>query len=352
MKRVALTGFVLVAAVAILSAGLTTASAGAVSQKQIKKNLAALYKKAKREGQVNFLGAGDPSTFYTKTVAAFQKKYPGITVKVGGQTTQTTANLVTEAAAGKVSTDVVACEVGDIQPLISRKLIVSYKWNKISNITPSSFIYNGRFSVLGDNVGMFVYNKNALKSADIPKSFFKFIVASKFADGKVGVSTTGRWAAWLYPMYKKNFGAANEDIKAMMALKPLVVTSGTQNLNAVANGQIQIGWVPGPTALNAIAQGAPIAVAPFTPSYGLPTGTFVMKKAPHPNAALLFQAFLVDRKTRKTLLSDPFFSFATEGKLASTLKRAGIKFVRLTKPNDISAFLSLASVAASATTSK
>lgn len=297
----------------------------------------AVYGKARTEGGVLFAGSGDPSS-YTEIIAEFERLY-GIKVTVELNTDTVAAQLISEASAGTVSLDVLVGEAGDVPALVERDLLLTYDWTRLADVDTSSFLFDGRFIVLGDDVGVFVYNTDIVAAADVPKTIEDLF--DPRWKGKIGVSASGRFASGFFSQWQQDQAAATALISRLVANEPLVAANGVETLDSIVNGELSIGWVPGAALQNALAKGAPIAVAPFSPWIGLNQGSYVMKDSPHPNAALLLNAFLIDKGARSVLLQDPFFRYADEGEMGTALKAAGVVYESAKTATDVADLVAL-----------
>ena len=317
---------------ASVSSTETTADDGLPVDREM--NRALILGKAKDEGEVLFAGVGDPSV-YSEAMAEFERLYD-IKVTVEPYAEDVTAQLISEASS---SWDVLIGEAGDVPALVERDLLLTRDWRRLAEVDMSSFLFDGRFSVLGDNVGVFVYNTDIVAAGDAPET-----IEDLFDDrwkGKIGVSASGRFATGYLSQWKQDREAAEALIARLVANEPRVAASDSETLDAIVAGELSIGWVPGAAFLDALAEGAPLAVAPFSPWTGLNIGSYVMKDSPHPNAAILLNAFLIDKATRAAFLQNPLFRFAAEGEMAVALDAAGVTYESVKTPTDIADLLAL-----------
>src|SRR5689334_15237173 len=130
-----------------------------------------LYAAAKKEGQVVFGGA-IKAEHVTKLAAAFNKRYPGITVKYTRRSTEPMVQLVeTERRANRVTFDVLnLTEPGDVVRWIKQGFLASVPIPDTETMLPSTFDPNGFYAATSVTPMLGIYNTKALSAADAPRS--------------------------------------------------------------------------------------------------------------------------------------------------------------------------------------
>ncbi len=137
--------------------------------------------------------------------------------------------------------------------------------------------------------------------------------------GRIGVVLPAvGFPSTLYPFYGVYKLYGEDFMKKFAALKPRNFSNANTLAGALASGDVDVGLVMSETGLIPIqVQGAPVKWFVPEPGLGQPTGQAINAKAPHPNAAKLYQEY----------------AFTTEGygawnKLGGAPARIGFKDTR------------------------
>lgn len=255
-----------------------------------------LYKQAKeiRGGLISY-ATGIPAELEQPTIDAFEKKYPGLKVKLTRVVTNDlTTQLQTQAVAGSVQYDLVESAPGSYaDTLDSKDLIPKVGWAKYG--VPASRVLDvsakGNAVFVYDLPEVVVYNTDLVKPEDAPKTWDDLL--NPRWKGKVVVdgrgSFLGGWAK--DPKLTPQAGLALAT-KIREDQAPIIQKSLSGALQAVSSGQAEIGTVSLNTALAQKAQGAPIGFAKVSPISGLAFVNFAPNGAPNGPGGQLLASYL------------------------------------------------------------
>lgn len=277
-----------------------TSSGGAKSEAAVSKmspEVAKIYEAAKKEGSVIYWSPDDVEEV-KEFEKDFNKIYPGIKVEhFQIQPPQALERIITEANANQTNLDVIHMYLTELPKLIDRGLITQYDWNKTFGVNKEIIKYNNHGINTYHLSFPIAYNTNLLKKDEVPKSWEE-LLEPKWK-GKLLVEVRGN----AFPILALSWG---EDktvnyLKKLLEQKPIIIKGGTPTVQAVANGDA-------PVAIGTYAymvekykrQGAPIDWAKVGPIPLIVHTHAVMKKAPHPNAGLLFTAWMASKEGVET----------------------------------------------------
>lgn len=269
-----------------------------------------LFDGAKREGKVVWYTT--LATDQNKQIAAaFEKKYPGVSVEIFRTGASALAQrLLTEAKARRHIADAVETTPPGLLTFRESQLLLPYTSPYLTAFpddakekTPRNQVY---WTTVRESYVGFAYNKRYLNAPDVPKNF----------DGL------------LRPALKDNMGISGDDtgariVGAMVKAKgePFVKKLKEQNIRMhmmagsaltqlVAAGEIFASPSQFFSATNVAAKrGAPLGWVPMDLVVASAGGAAVYNNSQHPHAALLFVDFLLSPDGQK-LYEDLFFGVA------------------------------------------
>jgi iron(III) transport system substrate-binding protein len=288
---------VLAAAALFLALGFAPASAQAVTTAETgtltgPDRLQRLLAGAQKEGVVDVYSSAT-TDIMDAVRKGFAKKYPGIRINVWKSSSiAILQRALTEARGGRFAVDVIETPASELEALHREKLLQDVKLPVFAELMPQA-VAPGR-GWIASRVIIFegAYNTNLVKPADLPKSY-QDLLNPKWR-GRIGIEGTD--ANWFMSLVK----TMGED-KGVKLFKDIAATNGlstrqghTTLTNMVVSGEV-------PLALNvyrhfvlpAKAEGAPIAELQLSPVLAVPSGAAVMRRAPHPYAAVLFLDYLL-----------------------------------------------------------
>jgi iron(III) transport system substrate-binding protein len=236
---------------------------------------ARLLANAKREGSLS-LYASMAEKDLIRLVSEFERRY-GIKVKVwrSGKN-NVLRRAVTEARAGRFEVDVVHNPSPEMELLHRERLLQEVRSPHQRELIPEAVAAHREWA--GPRVYVFVqaYNTNRVKSGELPKTFRDL----------------------LDPRWK---GRIAVEAKEQECFRELVATNGltVRNGNALLNNLVVAGEIPLALTLYSYLpeqskrSGAPIDWFALQPTVAYTDGIGVMKRAPHPHAAVLFYDFVL-----------------------------------------------------------
>jgi len=261
-------------------------------------NLKALYDKAKAEGEVVFKGGLED---YVKSdlATAFAQDYPCIKVTHAVvPNPQVPPQIITEATANKISTDVGFGNVTDVIPLDERGILLQYDWGKL--VDPNGQAeFDNKLLHMYDTVSVLGYNTDVLKGDAVPKTWDD-LLNPRFANGKMGF-TSEAGAVFGGAFLDRGENETLAFLDKLKLQKPVYTSKGAEAAQKLAAGQLSIATMPIAQFMDLKSKSAPVAmssVGPFTVRH---LNVYSVKGAPHPNAAVLFMAWTTTAKAHQIL---------------------------------------------------
>jgi iron(III) transport system substrate-binding protein len=296
--------------IALLS-GLSTLAATAVAQRPAgyPRSYDQLISDARAERQVRIYGNADRAELLP-AVAAFRKRYPGITVlyaDVGS--TEMYRRFVTETRTKRMSADLVWSSAMDLQvKLINDGFAQSYASPEKPALPPVSVWKNMGFGVTAEPIGI-VYNKRLVPAAQVPRTHAALETwlrtNARALTGRVTTFDPARSNVGY--LYLSEDLAITRDtrslLEAIAATRPVLSQTSEPMLRGVAEGRQAIAYnVIGSYALERARTDPRIGVA-FLQDYTIVTSriAFIAREAAHPAAAKLFLDFLLSREGQSLL---------------------------------------------------
>jgi iron(III) transport system substrate-binding protein len=264
-----------------------TAPAGPIAA-----DVSKLYADAQKEGKVVWQTAQFELSQAQAVVAAFKKKYPGIEVDFTRQTSQKVAQRVTEDFTKQAYTiDVVGtADEGNFVDFKKKGALIAYTPPDL-DFLPKQFQKldaDGTYFLSAIALIVISYNTRLVTT---PPKVWKDMLDPKWKDkitlGHPGYS--GQVLNWVLAVTNKYTWSYFQD---MAKLNPKIGTSINDTLTDETAGERQIGASAHSVTLGRKGQGSPVDAqfpGDFTVLVVQPQG--VLKNAPHPNAARLFQNF-------------------------------------------------------------
>jgi iron(III) transport system substrate-binding protein len=268
------------------------ASGGAAGSYVPTSAVTAVCEAAKAEKTLNFRASTDAEVF-AEEIKPFQQLYPWIQVNFTSQRPQTSIPLIVTQVQANHTLDVdgTKIDIPAAHPLLEQGLVVSdVDWAALG--VPEEYIAKpeGVPAPRTQRISLgLAYNTTKLSADDLPDTW-QDLVNPKWA-GKVIVDPRSEYLGGLAPAWGKE--KTVEWYKQLLAVdKPMVVAGATASLQKVISGEALLSTSAHDAEVDEQqAKGAPVAlkfldVAPVQDNYG-----FVLKDAPHPNAAKCFLAW-------------------------------------------------------------
>ncbi len=244
---------------------------------------------AKREGALN-LYASMAEKDLRRLVSEFEKRY-GIKVNVwrSGKN-KVLQRVVTEARAGRYEADVVHNPSPEMELLHREGLLQPVRSPLQDRLIPEAVARHREWA--GPRVYIFVqaYNTQKVGRDELPKTFEDLLEPR----WKGRVAIEGKEQEWFFTLVR----AMGEE-RGLRFFRELVAKNGLQvrSGNALLNNMVIAGEVPFALTMysylpeQAKRAGAPIDWIALKPTIAYTDGIGVTRRAPHPNAALLFYEF-------------------------------------------------------------
>jgi ABC-type Fe3+ transport system substrate-binding protein len=261
--------------------------------------LQALIDGAKKEGQVVFYGSMEAASSQ-RIVAAFEKKYPFVKVdatRIGSERMAT--RLAAEAQARKVRADVVQQSAFDFYGVLQKGIFESYFSPERSAFPPEYRDEKGFWMMPASTLNVIAYNKKMVAANDVPKSFWDL--------------TEPRWkgqllmddneSKWMAGMIQYHGEVKTMDLLRKLAAQEIQFRTGHTLLQTlVAAGERAVVVVAFANGVDRLKkESAPIEWVSAEQVIGLTFGLAVVKDAPHPNAARLFNDYLLSREGQEAI---------------------------------------------------
>lgn len=228
--------------------------------------------RARRDGTLTLYTSLAPTE--SKPLAdAFEKKY-GVKVQLWrALSEEVVQRVITEAKGHRYSVDVVETN-GPEMEMIAREKLLNGAW------TP-------------DRLNLFVvgYNTAKVKRAEIPATYEGF--TDQKWKGRIALEATD--SEWMATLIKTSpDGKGMELMRNLAALHPTLRKGHVLLASLVAAGDVPVGLAMYNSNIETLKRkGAPIDYVPVQPVVARPQGIGVAKNAPHPNAAQLFNDYVL-----------------------------------------------------------
>jgi iron(III) transport system substrate-binding protein len=258
---------------------------------------------AKREGMVSLyssLTVDDMKVFG----GAFEKKY-GIKLQLWRSSSEDILQrAVVEARGGRFDVDAIETSAAEMESLHREQLLQEVKSPYLADLHPAALLPHREW--VGDRLNLITsaYNTGLIKPAALPKTYDDLV--DPRWKGKLGIEADD--SIW--------FGAvvtALGEEKGLKLFRELVRTNGlsrrkghTLLANLVVSGEVPFTLTAYQYKVEQLKKsGAPIEWYVIPPGIARFLGTAVLRRAPHPHAAVLFLDFMLS-DAQKLLLDRDF----------------------------------------------
>jgi iron(III) transport system substrate-binding protein len=257
---------------------------------------------AKREGAVTVytsLTIDDMKVFG----GAFEKKY-GIKLQLWRSSSEDILQrAVVEARGGRFDVDAIETSAAEMESLHREKLLQEVKSPHIADLSPAALLPHREW--IGDRLNFITsaYNTDLIKPAALPKTYDD-LIDPKWK-GRLGIEADD--SIWFGALVT----ALGED-KGLKLFRELVRANGvslrkghTLLANLVVSGEVPFTLTAYQYKVEQLKKsGAPIEWYVIPPGISRFLGTGVMRRAPHPHAAILFLDFMLSDAQRLLLDRD------------------------------------------------
>ncbi len=253
---------------------------------------AKLLEGAKKEGGLTLYSSATTEDM-NEHIKAFETKYPGVKVKFWrGDSEGILRRAVTEAKGGRFDFDIIETSGGTMEAAYREGLFEVVKSPALDDISPKAKFAGGAWTGTRFQLHVTAYNTALTKPEDLPKSYAE--LAEPRFKGKLGIELDD--AEW-FAAIATYFG----EEKAIAMFRDIVAKNGVSvrkghtliaNLTVAGEVPIALGIYKYKVA-QMTRKGAPIDWIRMLPYVVHPIGMALSKKAPHPNAAMLFFDFML-----------------------------------------------------------
>ena len=259
----------------------------------------------------------------TTVAAAFTKKY-NIKVKMWRASSETVLQrIATEARGNRFEVDIVQNNAPENEAAYREKLLQEVRSPYQQDLIPQALPAHFEWAGITLDVWTAAYNTNKVKKEELPKTY-QDLLDPKWK-GRLGIEAGNH--AWFGTL----MGELGEEqgvklFNNIIATNGMSVRKGHSLLTTlVASGEVPLAltvysW--NPEALK--EKGAPIESLALQPVIAQPSTIAMLKKSPHPNAAVLFYDFLLSDGQK--LLADAKFIPAST-KIDNPFTNVPLKFV-------------------------
>jgi len=277
---------------------------------------------AKKEGEL-LMYTSAPVDDVAVLTAAFEKKY-GIKVKVWrAGSEKVLQRTVTEGRANRFDADIIETNGPEMESLHREKLLQEVASPYLGDLIAPALLPHREWVGTRLNIFALAYNTKLVKKEELPKSYAD-LLDPKWK-GRLAIEAEDTdWFAGV-------IGELGE-AKGLKLFRDIVSTNGlsvrkghTLLTNLVVSGEVPLAL----TVYNYKAEqfkhkGAPIDWFTISPAIARPNGVGVTRRAPHPNAAVLYFDFMLSDAQQLLLKLD---YVPTSKNVQTNLNKMPIKFV-------------------------
>jgi ABC-type Fe3+ transport system substrate-binding protein len=260
-------------------------------------DLDALYLAAKREGALTYYGGG-PTATHQRAIDEFSKAFPGIEFKlVAGFSNQLTPLIDEQVVRHKMEADVAVLQtIQDFERWKRQGILLAHRGPNYDQVLGAFKDAEG-YSVGARAYALaYAFNPSLVAPADVPKSALDFL-KPEFS-GKV-ITTYPQdddITLYLYHTIVQKYGW--DYVKRFMENKPQFIRGHLGVVQEITSGRAALSF---DVSASSVPQGGDnanrikVAFPSDDPIPIFETRIGIFKEAPHPNAARLFEAWLLSR---------------------------------------------------------
>ncbi len=254
----------------------------------------------------------------------FEKKY-GIKVAVWrANSDKVVQRILAEASARRYEVDAVHFGSPQLEALHREKILQPVNSPYYKELIAGAVPAHREWAATTMSVWVQAYNTNLIKKEDLPKTYQE-LLDPKWK-GKLGIEAKNQeWYATVVMSMGEEKGI--NLFRAIVGRNGMSVRHGLSLLNnLVVAGEVPLAL----TVFNYMPEsskrkGAPIDWFALEPAVARVNGIGIARRAPHPNAALLFHDYMLSTETQKLLASMDYVSM--NSKVPSPLGNLRIKLV-------------------------
>jgi iron(III) transport system substrate-binding protein len=277
---------------------------------------------AKKEGSITFYTTIAEKDLVT-IVRPFERKQ-GIKVDIWrAGTDKVLQRTLSEAAARRFEVDVIHFGSPEMEALHREKILQPVASPHFKELIPGAVPAHREWVATILSVWVQAYNTNLIKKEDLPRSY-RDLLDPKWK-GKLGIEAKNQ--EWFWTVSEELGGDAGiKFFRELVARNGMSVRQGHSLLtNMVASGEVPLAL----TVYNYLAEGAKQKGAPvdwfaLEPAVARSNAIGIARRAPHPNAALLFYDYMIT-EAQKYFVSLDYVP--TNTSVSSPLKSLRFKLV-------------------------
>lgn len=280
----------------VACAGLAACGGSSSTAADLPTSMDELVKQANEEGEVDW-SAPKPIEQMQPAIDLFEKKYPDITVNyTNTKAPDQVSQIKVEQAARKVSVDV--ANAGGLTVVPSLDLADDVAWDDYG--IEADNIFEDKMVYIWAVPKVWAYNTDKVSAGDVPADWEE-LLDGDWDSGKVSAEARASFlTVWdLDPALGEEKMAAWG--KEFADQDPHFTPTTTESHALVESGQVSIGTSLINLVLEAQKKGAPVGLAPLSPTNANESYLYVPKGAPHPAAAVLLTQFLSSDEAQAAL---------------------------------------------------
>lgn len=246
---------------------------------------------AKREGQVTVYTSMNAKVL-AQVKPDFERRY-GVKLNAWRASSENVLQrIASEARAGRFEADIVETNGPEMEAVQREQLLQRVDSPLFANLIPQALFAHREWVATRLNVFVQCYNTREVRPAEVPRSFEDLL--DPRWKGRLGIEAAdGDW-------FQTVVGNMGEE-KGLAYFRKLAATNGlsVRKGHALLGQLVNSGEIPFSLTCYSFnadedrKKGAPIEWLSFGPLIARPNGVGITRRAPHPNAALLFYEYLI-----------------------------------------------------------
>jgi len=278
---------------------------------------------ARREGSLNLYTSFPPEDVAALN-AAFEKRYAVKARAWRAASEKVLQRVVAEAQAGRDEVDLVDSNSVPLELMRRQGLLQAVRSPHQAELIPAAVPAHREWAWARLSVFVQAYNTRLVKKAELPASYGELLDPSW--KGRLGIEASDEdWFAEVVQALGEEKGLRL--FRELAAKNGLSVRRGHSLLaQMVASGEVPFALtVYNFTAEQLKGQGAPLEWLMLAPAVAHGNGFAVLKRAPHPHAALLYYDFMIGEEGQRILAERK--SVPTSRKIRTTLDRDALRII-------------------------
>jgi iron(III) transport system substrate-binding protein len=246
---------------------------------------------AKKEGEL-LLYSSLTQDDQLKLAADFKRRYGVAVTFWRGSQAHILQRVMTETRGARFEFDVLETNAPQIEVLARSKLLQKMNSPQLEQeLLPETVPEHGEWAPDRLNLLVYVYNTNAVKPADVPRTW-QDLIEPKWK-GRIGMESTN--VEWFAALVEAMGEKAGLELFRRMADNGVAVRTGhNHSAVLVAAGEIPLMLgIYSHDAERMKAKAAPVASFVLPPAVVIPSAVAVSRRAPHPHAAALFYDYML-----------------------------------------------------------